>query len=79
MHAAQRAAERAAAPEAKPKAVSGRLLDAGIIASKADAESKDVAARPTLNARVHHHNPDGAAATQRVVVVARAVAGGPES
>ena len=60
MHAAQRAAEKVAskADEAKRK-VSGRLLDSGV--AKAGAAGKtDEPPRPTVNTRVHHHNPDGA-------------------
>ena len=57
VHAAQRAAEKeaACAAEAK-KPVSGRLLDSG--AAKAKADKTDEPPKPTLNSRVHHHNPD---------------------
>lgn len=63
VHAAQRAAEKEAekAAEAKRKSVSGRLLDAGV--AKGTAKDKtDEPPRPTLNAHVHRHNPDGAQA-----------------
>ena len=47
--------EAARAAEAK-KTVSGRLLDAG--AAKAAADKTDEPPKPTINTRVHHHNPD---------------------
>ena len=57
MHAAQRAAEKEAARAAEAKKpVSGRLLDSG--AAKAKADKTDEPPKPTLNSRVHHHNPD---------------------
>ena len=65
VHAAQRAAEKEAAKaaEEKRKAVSGRLLDAGVAKAGAkDAKATDEPPRPTLNSHVHHHNPDGARA-----------------
>ena len=62
VHAAQRAAEKEAAraAEAKKATVSGRLLDAGAAKAGAKADKADEPLRPTLNTRVHHHNPDGA-------------------
>ena len=70
MHAAQRAAEKAADKAAAEKRkTSGRLLDAGV--AKADAKAEEEPLRPSLNTRVHHHNPDGARRTGQAARSAR--------